>query len=56
VYDSVENTKDLQFLHRFSHLNRAGLMEAVREKTTPDELTTVAINNRNETYIEQADF
>ena len=41
VYDSIEQTKDLPFLHRFSHLCRAGLMEATREKFTPDELRSL---------------
>jgi len=40
VYESIEKAKDPHFLHRFSHLYRVGLMEAVKDKSTPDELKT----------------
>ena len=46
VYDAIEQTNDLQFLHRFSHLNRAGLMDPIRERHTPNELKTMnQLNN-----------
>lgn len=41
VYDTMEKAKDTAFLHRFSHLNQAGLMEANKDKETPDELRTL---------------
>lgn len=42
VYDTIEKANDPSFLHRFSHLNHAGLMEANKDKATPNELRTVA--------------
>jgi len=43
VYDTIEKANDTSFLHRFSHLNQAGLMEANKDKATPNELKTLTV-------------